>query len=122
MRLCYSPFHEKDGRFAWTDLNNWIEQIAKSGREYQKLFLSFCLEASRECLLVNNGDPEMVRFDDEVIPNFSRFTRFIHSGNISGINDVLNKAHYAVERNANAKILLLDLSFKMNRLLNVNKG
>ena len=121
MRLCYNPFHEKEGKFAWTDLNNWIDQMAKSGREYQKSFFVLCLEASRECVLVNHGDPAMVRFDDDVIPNFSRFTRFIHSGNISGINEILNKAHYAIERNANPKILLLDLSFKMNRLLNKGK-
>jgi len=121
MRLCYNPFHERDGKFAWNDLTIWIEQMAKSGREYQKMFLIFCLEASRECVLVNHGDPGMVRFDDEVIPNFSKFTRFIHSGNIKEINDILNKAHYAVERNANPKILLLDLSFRMHRLLNTNR-
>lgn len=121
MRLCYNPFLERDGKFAWNDLTNWIEQMAKSGREYQKLFLVFCQEASRECMLVNHGDPGMVRFDDEVIPNFSKFTRFIHSGNIKEINDILNKAHYAVERNANPKILLLDLSFRMHRLLNTSR-
>ena len=122
MRLCYSPFHEKEGKFAWTDLNEWIDITSKAGREYLKIFFSFCLDASRECLLVNHGDPGMVRFDDEVIPNFSRFTRFIHSENIGEISDLLNKAYYAVERNANPKILLLNLSFKMNRLLNMPKG
>lgn len=118
MRLCYNPFHEREGKFAWADLNLWIEQMAKGGREYLKLFFTFCLDASRECLLVNHGDSGMTRFDDEVIPNFSKFTRFIHSGNIEEINSLLNKAHFAIERNANPKILLLDLSFKMNRLLN----
>ncbi|HZI54471.1 MAG TPA: hypothetical protein VFD56_12230, partial [Chitinophagaceae bacterium] len=121
MRLCYNPFHEKDGKYAWTELNNWIDQIAKSGREYMKLFFSFCLDASRECLMTNHGDSALVRFDDEVIPNFGKFTRFIHASNIGAINNLLNKAHYAVERNANPKILLLDLSFKMNRLLNQSK-
>lgn len=118
MRLCYSPFHEKDGKSSWTELNSWIERSAKGGRESLKQFFTFCLEAARECMLVNHGDQELVRFDDDVIPNFSRFTKFIHAGNIAEITDLLNKAHYAIERNANAKILLLDLSFKMNRLLN----
>jgi DNA polymerase III subunit delta' len=119
MRLCYAPFHEKDGKYAWSDLNSWIEEVAKSGRENLKLFIGFCLEATRECLISNHGDSSMVRFDEEVIPNFSRFSRFIHSGNVAEIADLLNKAHYAIERNANPRILLLDLSFKMNRLLNV---
>jgi hypothetical protein len=71
-----------------------------------------------ECIMVNHGAAELVKFDDEVMPNFGRFTRFIHSGNIEEINGLINRAHYAVERNANARILLLDLSFKMNRQLN----
>lgn len=118
MRLCYSPFHDKGGKNSWSDLNNWIDQTAKAGREYLKNFLIFCLDAARESLLVNHGDSTLVRFDDEVIPNFSKFTKFIHAGNIEEISILLNKAHYAIERNANPKILLLDLSFKMNRLLN----
>ncbi len=119
MRLCYNPFHEREGKFAWSDLNTWIEQMAKEGREYLKLFFTFSIDASRECLLVNHADAALVKFDDDVIPNFSKFTRFIHAGNIEEISGFLNKAHYAVERNANPKILLLDLSFKMNRLLNM---
>lgn len=121
MRLCYNPFHEKEGKFAWNDLNGWIDQMAKGGREYLKVFFTFCLEASRECLLVNHGDAGLTKFDDDMIPNFSKFTRFIHASNIEGITNLLNKAHYAIERNANPKILLLDLSFKMNRLLNMPK-
>ena len=122
MRLCYNPFHEKGGKYAWNDLNIFIENMAKSGREYMKMFFVFCLDAARECMLVNHGDQEMVRFDDNVIPNFSRFTKFIHAGNISDISKLLNDAHYAVERNANPRILLLNLSFKMNRLLNMTSS
>jgi len=118
MRLCYNPFHERDGKFAWNDLNAWIDQMAKGGREYLKLFFTFCLDASRECLIVNHADASLGKFDDDVIPNFSKFTKFIHAANIGEISALLNKGYYAVERNANPKILLLDLSFKMNRLLN----
>ncbi len=122
MRLCYSPFHEKDGKSAWSDLTVWVDNMAKSGRENQKLFFSFCLEATRECLVVNHGDDTLVRFDEDVIPGFSKFARFIHSENVAEITDLLNKAYYAVERNANPKILLLALSFKLHSLLNSNRN
>jgi DNA polymerase III subunit delta' len=121
MRLCYNPFYEKDGKSAWSDLNGWIDEVSKSGREPMKHFLSFSMEAARECLLTNSDAGELTRFDDSVIPNFSRFSKFIHQGNIGEITGLLNRAHYAVERNANPRILLLDLSFKMNRLLNMKK-
>lgn len=121
MRLCYNPFHEKEGRFAWADLNFWVEETAKSGREQLKQFISFCMEAARDCMVINCEAVPLARFDDSVIPNFSKFSRFIHQGNIAEITSLLNKAHYQIERNANPRILLLDLSFKMNRLLNLKR-
>jgi DNA polymerase-3 subunit delta' len=121
MRLCYNPFHEKDGRFAWADLNAWVDEASKSGREQLKQFISFCMEAARDCMVINCEAGQLARFDDTVIPNFSKFSRFIHEGNIVEITSLLNKAHYQVERNANPRILLLDLSFKIHRLLNLKR-
>jgi len=118
MRLCYLPFYAKDGSYAWNDLNDWIDETNKRGKEHMKRFLAFCSEASRECMLLSVGAANMVRFDDSVIPGFSKFSRFIHSGNVEAIMELLGKASYAVERNANPRILLLDLSFKLNVLLN----
>lgn len=121
MRLCYNPFFERDGKFAWADLNLWMEETVKSGREAMKQFFLFCLEASRECLLLSAESQSLVRFDDSVIPNFSRFSTFIHQDNIHEISRLLGNACYAVERNANPRILLLNLSFQLNRLLNMKK-
>jgi DNA polymerase-3 subunit delta' len=118
MRLCYNPFAERDGKLVWKELNSWIDSIVKEGREYQKSFFRFSLEAARECMLVNTGAESIARFDDEIIPNFSKFSKFIHPGNISAISFLLNKACYSVERNANPRILFLDLSLKLHRLLN----
>jgi DNA polymerase III subunit delta' len=118
MRLCYDPFAERGGKLVWKELNSWIDTIVKEGREYQKSFFRFSLEAARECMLVNTGAESIARFDDEIIPNFSKFSKFIHPGNISSITHLLNRACYSVERNANPRILFLDLSLKLHRLLN----
>jgi DNA polymerase-3 subunit delta' len=117
MRLCYGPFREHEGKVAWTDLNTWIDRSVREGREYLKSFFAFCIDASRECLLVNQEADSMYRFNDELIPGFSRFTKFIHAGNIAQVYNLLNRAIYAVERNANPRILLLDLSLKMHMIL-----
>jgi DNA polymerase-3 subunit delta' len=118
MRLCYNPFAEREGKLVWKELNSWIDSIVKAGREYQKSFFRFSLEAARECMLMNTGAESIARFDDEIIPNFSKFSKFIHPGNITAITHLLNKACYSVERNANPRILFLDLSLKLHRLLN----
>jgi DNA polymerase-3 subunit delta' len=112
MRLCFNPLRD------YKQLNAWVDEMAASGREYQKQFLGFFLETIRECLLVNSGADALVRFDDDVIPNFSKFSKFIHAGNAPTLQRIVSQGHFAVGRNANAKILFLDLSFKISRLIN----
>ncbi|MCM2302952.1 MAG: DNA polymerase III subunit delta', partial [Flavobacteriaceae bacterium] len=45
---------------------------------------------------------------------------FIHSGNIIDITKEIDDAIYHIERNGNAKIIFLDLSIKLTRLIHKN--
>ena len=104
-------------------LIEWSETIAKTGRETQKRFLNYCLQFFRQALLLNY-DAESLVFLHPKTPNFKleKFAPFIHSGNILDINKELNDAIYHIERNGNAKIILLDLSIKLTRLLHVKES
>jgi len=115
MRLCLNPLRD------FKQLSSWVDAISKGGREYHKRFFIFFLDTIRECLLVNEGVTNLVRFDDQVIPNFSRFSKFIHDGNAGPLQQLVNQAYFAVGRNANAKILFLDLSFKISKLINTGQ-
>jgi DNA polymerase-3 subunit delta' len=96
----------------------WSETIAKSGRETQKQFLGYCLQFFRQALLLNYKSPELV-FLEIKTPKFNlqNFAPFVHSENILAIEKELNDALYHIERNGNAKIILLDLSMKLTRFL-----
>ena len=96
----------------------WSDEIAKSGRETQKRFLHYCLQFFRQALLLNYQSPELVFLETQT-PKFDlkNFAPFVHSGNIQDINKELNDALYHIERNGNAKIILLDLSMKLTRFL-----
>jgi len=52
-------------------------------------------------------------------PGFSleKFAAFVHSGNIIEIEKEIGAAMYHIERNGNTKIILLDLSIKLTRLM-----
>lgn len=113
-----SAFKAKGNAAVIQDLVAWSDEIAKSGRETQKQFLSYCLQFFRQALLLNYQSPDLVFLETQT-PKFElkKFAPFVHSGNIQDINKELNDALYHIERNGNAKIILLDLSMKLTRLL-----
>jgi len=99
-------------------LVNWSTAISGWSREQQKQFLAYCSEIFRQALLKNYQADELVfmRLSADGF-NWEKFAPYIHGANIEGILNELNEASYHIERNANAKIVLLDLSIKLTRLL-----
>ena len=50
---------------------------------------------------------------------FRRFPPFINPANIPEFNVMFNKAAYHIERNANPRILFMDLSIRVNKLMKI---
>lgn len=113
-----TAFKAKGNAAVIEELVSWSDAISSTGREIQKSFLSYCSQFFRQALLMNYNAGELVFFEPKT-ENFdlSKFAPFVHSGNILEIENELNDAIYHIERNANAKIVLLDLSIKLTRLL-----
>ncbi len=113
-----AAFRAKGNKTVIKDLLEWSESIAASGREVQKNFLHYCLEFFRQALLSNYQAKELVYFEPQA-SNFdlNKFAPFVHGSNILLIYEALNDAIYHIERNANAKIILTDLSIKLTRYL-----
>jgi DNA polymerase III subunit delta' len=57
--------------------------------------------------------------EGEELESFKLFAPFVNKNNAEQFAEKLNEAHFHLERNANTKILFTDLSFEMNRLLQV---
>ncbi|MEE9350457.1 MAG: DNA polymerase III subunit delta' [Flavobacteriaceae bacterium] len=103
-------------------LINWSNEIAATNRETQKQFLQYCLHFFRQALLLNYKAESLVYLETTTAKfDLKNFAPFIHGNNIIGINDTLNEAIYHIERNGNAKIILLDISIKLTRLLHTKK-
>lgn len=99
----------------------WIDEISEAGRERQKNFLNYALHIMRESMVLNYADASLVKLGEEERGFVKKFSPFIHTNNVERFIDELNKAHYHMERNANPKILFMDLAFKFNELLNLPK-
>ena len=113
-----TAFKAKGNATVIQDLISWSETIAGAGREVQKSFLNYCLQFFRQAMLKNYTAEELVFLEPKTAGfDLAKFAPFIHGGNIIEINKELNDAIYHIERNGNAKIILLDLSIKLTRLL-----
>ncbi|PCJ00652.1 MAG: DNA polymerase III subunit delta' [Flavobacteriales bacterium] len=99
----------------------WSENMANIsfGREKQKQFLKYSLHIFRESLMKNYGDAEMERVASNEVKFLSNFSPYIHGANCIEIIELFNDASYHIERNANPKILFLDVSLKLTKLLRV---
>lgn len=109
MRLVYS--------INLKDLLSWVDEMASAGREKQKSFLVAALRLVRENFLLNTGKPEMVRMTGAEKAFSGKFSAFISERNITGITDELNLACNHIEANGYARIVFLDLSLKLSRLI-----
>lgn len=118
-----AAFKAKGNASVIQDLIQWSNTIGTMGREKQKQFLNFCLQFFRQALLWNYGAKELVFFQPQT-DGFSidKFAPFIHGENIEAINKELNDAIYHIERNGNAKLILLDTSIKLTRLLHTSEN
>lgn len=118
-----TAFRAKGNATVVQQLVSWSDEIAKSGRETQKRFLKYCLQFFRQAMLLNYNSEAIVFLETETKGfDLKKFAPFVHSGNILEISNELNDAIYHIERNGNAKIVLLDLSIKLTRLLHTKEA
>ncbi len=100
-------------------VTDWVDEISKLGRERQKVFLQYALHMTRESLVRNFASIDLQRLTGEEQDFTQKFSPFINENNAIKLIEVLEKAHYDIGRNANAKILFTDLSLKLVLLLRI---
>lgn len=85
----------------------------KLGRENQKNFLMYTIGMMRQIVLKSQGLESLIFLQDKELDFITKFSEIFTLEQLSAGVDLLEKTHYAVERNANAKILFLDLSLQL---------
>lgn len=103
--------------FDLVKLNMLIKSISGIGRERQRVFLKYGMRIARACLLVNNGNHELVKLPEAEYNWMLNLSPFINHKNIIAIEDVFSKALLHIERNGLAKIIFTDMAFQLHGLL-----
>jgi DNA polymerase-3 subunit delta' len=95
-------------------------ELAKMGRENQKNFLRYGINLMRECMLFMAETPGLIHLPEKELEFISKFSQILNLAKAEAIAEELEKAHYHIERNANPKILFLDVSLKLVKILKFN--
>jgi len=96
------------------------EEFSKLGRENLKLFIVYSINMLRQIVLLNQGLSQMVFLKGEELDFVKKFSEISSLEKLETAIDQLEKTHYSVERNANPKILFLDLSLQLVLLFKYN--
>ena len=99
------------------EVMDFSEQIAKMGRENQKNFLRYGISFLRECCLLLSGAGSLVHLPAAELDTAGKMTKVMIVEEAQAIAAELEKAHYHVERNGNPKILFLDVSLQIIKIL-----
>jgi len=109
MRLCYA----RD----IIQLNIWVERVAGMGRERQKQLVDYSLRLLRENFVLNLENKTLNYMSVKESEFSSKFSPFIHEGNVHDLSESFTLAGNHIEANGNPRIILMDLSIRVIRLL-----
>ena len=99
------------------ELKSWSVDVAGLGREQIMRFLTYTQRLIRENFIYNLSVSELNYLNREEAQFSQNFAKFITESNVIKLIDVFNKALTDILGNANAKIVLYDMSIKVILLL-----
>ncbi len=97
-------------------LNQVVDTISKLSREKQKSFYEYAMHIFREALAKNNAS-EVMRVTTNERQFLDKFSSVTQNHKIPKVIEKIEKAVYYVDRNANSKILAMNLSMDLYEAL-----
>lgn len=89
------------------------EELSKSGRENQKSFLLYAINMMRQAVLFKADMLQLIHLSGAELDFVQKFGGRYQLEQVEETVGLLEEAHYHIERNANPKILFLDLSLQL---------
>jgi len=102
------------------ELVEWIESFANLGRENQKNFFKYTLSFFKELITMELSN-NIVRLQETELSFARQLTEILDFEKAERIITLFNKSYYYIERNANPKILMLNLSIQISKILKNKK-
>jgi DNA polymerase III subunit delta' len=110
LRLSFKP------RQSMNELISHCEELAGMGREAQKEFLAFGLDMLQQAFFAGRTG-KMPGYRGEESDFITNIVPFVHPGNIRSYEDLFNNGVLHIERNANPRLVFLDMALKLVKLI-----
>ena len=101
----------------WMPLFDWVDETAGMGREQQKSFILYCMKMIRENFVMNIKEPDIVYVNEQEKTFSDKFSPFINERNIQVFSEEFEKAYRDISQNGNPRIIFLDLSLKITKMI-----
>lgn len=98
------------------NLLKWTEEAGKMGRENLKSFLEYTTYVFRESIMLLYVKGYSPRLSEEEQKLAARINKFLTYSKLEKILELISKKHYEIERNVSPKILLMDMSLRLNAI------
>ncbi len=110
MRICYKR--------SYGALVGMAEEFHGLDKLSQRNMITYSINAMREVLLQLSGASSMNRMQGEELTFIQNFSKQLNIEKVEKSFQLLNEAHYHLERNGSAKMIFLDMSLKISKTLN----
>lgn len=101
----------------WMSIFDWVDEVSSTGREKQKSFLLYSMRMIRENFMLNLNQPQIVFLNGQEKSFSEKFSPFINERNILIFADEFEKAYRDISQNGNPRIIFLDLSMKITKII-----
>lgn len=99
------------------EMKTMADEMAATGRERQKNFLSYCQHLIRENFIYRFQSPELNYMNREEAGFAVKFSPFVNERNVFDLIEELAKAEQHITQNVNAKMVFFDLGLRITVLI-----
>ena len=99
------------------ELIRWAEEMARIGRDKQKMFFSFSLRLIREYFVMNLKHANLVYLNSEEMEWGEKFAPYINERNVIPFSKEFESGIRDISMNGNPRIIFLDTALRMVRLI-----
>ncbi|MFY0593388.1 ATP-binding protein [Roseivirga sp.] len=102
--------------FNFQELTKMADEFQKKGKEFQKELLGVGTKVMREAIISSASLDSLSRIPEQEKGFIEKFASVFTPEKIMSVTPKLDEAQYHIERNANPKILFLDLSMTIGQI------